>query len=56
MYCLTLTLGSTVSVFYGMRVELWAEFQCDLSEKCAINSRQIDFLEICRKEIAQDIG
>lgn len=33
-----------------------AEFQCDLSEKCAINSRQIDFLETCHNEIAQDIG
>lgn len=33
-----------------------AEFQCDLSEKCAINSRQIDFLETCHNEIAQDTG
>lgn len=33
-----------------------AEFQCDLPEKWAINSRQIDFLETCHNEIAQDIG
>lgn len=26
------------------------------SEKCAINSRQIDFLETCHNAIAQDIG
>lgn len=41
----------------GWEIKNWrAEFQCDLSEKCAINRRQIDFLETCHNEIAQDIG